>query len=373
MPDGNPNPPTVEFMPNIRRLRGKVVPRLETMQPVIEFMPDEVANAQMYCTRCQENAPVPLKKIFPEPYTAIFPRDYHPVTNKGFWQLQKLEVDCPKCSGKIMLDLPTKPWKKSVTLYGDEAIRQDIQHPFFCISLVGGSSRFAVNACDALRGLKQKLEPTRPPESWRFHMSDLHSGQNRKEHPIFAQWNREKITDAIDSLFKLIEDANTELFVFALVYLAGNLPMLEVKRKAYMAILCDTIYHFTGLEVSPTYILDAEKKVHGDATAIQDWARRAFLGSERQLLYTYLCHGVPVPEPTFVPPGSHPCLELADFVSFVVARELFCYQRRRSSEYPTERLGKVTYSWVSPAGYTSSRTQGLPCQTIISGVEKDSI
>ncbi len=99
---------------------------------------------------------------------------------------------------------------------------------------------------------------------------------------------------------------------------------------------------------------------------MQAWARHAFLGSERQLLYLYLCHGIPVPEPRFVKPGSHPCLELADFVSFVVARELFRYGLGLPTEYSTSRLGKVRYSWTDPNGYTSSGRIGLPCDKILS-------
>jgi hypothetical protein len=88
-------------------------------------------------------------------------------------------------------------------------------------------------------------------------------------------------------------------------------------------ILCETIYGLTDRNVSPTLIFDAEKNLKRGTAAVQAWARRAFLGSERQLLYLYLCHGIRVPEPRFVKPGSHSCLESADFVSFVVARELF--------------------------------------------------
>jgi hypothetical protein len=77
-------------------------------------------------------------------------------------------------------------------------------------------------------------------------------------------------------------------------------------------------------------------------------------------MYLYLCHGVPVPEPQFVKQGSHVGLELADFVAFVVARELYCWQTGRHSEYMSSQLGKVYYSWPDAGDYARDRTVGVP-------------
>ena len=55
-----------------------------------------------------------------------------------------------------------------------------------------------------------------------------------------------------------------------------------------MAILCDTIFNFTQLGVSPRYSFDADKAVGNNQAVIQHWARSAFLGSERQLI-TCIC------------------------------------------------------------------------------------
>lgn len=86
MSEETPDPP-VHYLPNVRRLRGKIVSDLETMQPAIEFMPPEIANARMYCQRCRDDVPVPLKTLFPEPPTPVFPTDYYPVSNNKFWAI----------------------------------------------------------------------------------------------------------------------------------------------------------------------------------------------------------------------------------------------------------------------------------------------
>jgi hypothetical protein len=348
------------YLPHVRRLRGNVVPGLEQMESAIEFLPPQIADAKMYCPSCQTDVPVPLKKAFPEPYTPVFPRDYHPVTNNKFWQLVALEVECPTCKGKVRLEPPRKRWTKTVTLYGDEAVRETVARPFVCIALVGGSNHFVESACDRVNALKKTLEPEREPTSWRFHMADLHSGQKRKRHKIFADWDREKCAQAVNGLFNIIAESNDSLFVFALIYPIGGSSMIEAKRKAHMAILCDTIYNFTQLGVSPRYTFDADKAVGSNRSVIQHWARSAFLGSERQLMYLYLCHGVPVLEPQFVKPGSHICLELSDFAAFVVARELHCWQNRRESEYPSSQFGNVYYSWPDKEGCARERIRGVP-------------
>jgi hypothetical protein len=118
------------------------------------------------------------------------------------------------------------------------------------------------------------------------------------------------------------------------------------------------------LGVSPRYTFDADKAVGDDRAVIQQWARNAFLGSERQLMYLYLSHGLPVPEPEFVKQGSHICLELSDFVAFVVAREVFCWQNNQQSDYLSSDFGKVYYSWPDATGYTRERTIGVPKERI---------
>jgi len=349
------------FLPNIRRLRGDIVLGLDLMQSAINFLPPQIADAKMYCSHCRCDVPVPLKKTFSEPSTPVFPKDYNPVTNNKFWQLFAMEVDCPRCNSKIRLEPPRRPWTKTVNLYGDEAVREALAQPFVCIALVGGSSRHVDDVCSKVASLKKKLEPDHDPASWRFHMTDIHSGQKRQNHKIFSTWTRDKCEQALKDLFRVIACSNDSLFVFALVYpMSTAVSMIVTKRKAYMAILCDTIYNFTQLEASPRYTFDADRAVDDNRVVIQNWARSAFLGSERQLMYLYLCHGVPVQEPKFVKQGSHVGLELADFVAFVVARELYCWQKGRHSEYPTSQLGKVYYSWPDAGGYARDRTVGVP-------------
>jgi hypothetical protein len=238
-----------------------------------------------------------------------------------------------------------------------------------CIALVGGSGGFIDEVAKKIVFLKQDLEPARNPTSWRFHMTELHSGQRRQRHPIFANWSREKLDRAKATMSAAISETNDSLFVFALVHpIVRGSSLATTKTKAYMALLCDTIYNFTQGGVSPHYTFDADKAVGDNRAVVQQWARNAFLGSERQLMYVYLSHGIPVPEPAFVKQGSHICLELSDFVAFVVAREVFCWQNSRQSDYLSSDLGKVYYSWLDATGYSRERTVGVPKERIFPAV-----
>ena len=222
----------VSFLQHIRRLRDNVAPGLEDIGVSDRFSRRGRSDENVLSVlpiRCT----VPLKKAFPEPQTPVFPRDYHPVTNNKFWQLAALEVECPKCSGKVRLEPPRKHWTKTVTLYGDEAVRETVAFPFVCISLVGGSGRFVKGVCDKVTTLKNQLEPERDPTSWRFHMADIHSGQRRKRHKIFKNWNRDKCQQALNGLFNVVAESNDSLFVFAPIYpIKGGSSMIVTKRKA---------------------------------------------------------------------------------------------------------------------------------------------
>ncbi len=91
-------------------------------------------------------------------------------------------------------------------------------------------------------------------------MTEIHSGHKRGRHPVFRSWDRQKVDAAVDGLFKLIRDANAELFVLSCILFGHTAADLAaIKRRTYMALLCETIYGLTGRNVSPTFIFDAEK------------------------------------------------------------------------------------------------------------------
>jgi hypothetical protein len=329
---------------------------------MIKFLPDEIIHAKQICKSCGQEYNVPIKKDFPNSLAPVIPKDFHPKTNNKFWQLQSLEIPCPLCGERTMCELPTRKKKAKVLLYGDDASREVNDDYVYCYSLVGGSHPFVMEASENLRSLKMSYSPN----DWTLHMKDIVSGNQRSKHSIFKEWHKEKVDQLICDLFTLLERSSNDLFIFNVSFSSRNsLPDEDLKRDCYISLIADLIYGFTQSGFTPVLHFDSEKEFKGIEPVIHGWARDAFLGPQRSLLYSFLSHGLPVPEPVFVKPASHPCLELADFVSYIIARNHYCHLNKLVCEYPTEKLGKVFYSWLRrDHNYGRDRRVGFPWNEI---------
>ncbi|MEZ5385755.1 MAG: hypothetical protein R3F13_09590 [Prosthecobacter sp.] len=329
---------------------------------MIKFAPPEIADAATTCSNCLSIFKVPLNKEFPHSLAPVIPLDFDAKTNNKFWQLQTVEIECPECKKKTLLKLPTTQPAGKVLLYGDDAHRCERTGSVFCFSLIGGSHPFVERISQELWALKSAFEPNQEPTKWKLHMKDLHSGDNRRRHPLFRSWNRSKIEDLVSALFELIERNSNAVFTFNVSFFRAATRSIDaLKLDCYVALLADVIYGFSKKGCSPILSFDSEKEFKGIGPVVHGWARSSFQTSQRKLLYSYISNGLPVPEPQFVEPASHPCLEIADFVSFVVARGHHCQMKGIQSEYPTEKLGRVFYSWLRKDGnYGRDRLIGFP-------------
>jgi hypothetical protein len=109
------------------------------------------------------------------------------------------------------------------------------------------------------------------------------------------------------------------------------------------------IDNVTGLGGQPVINFDSQKPSKANTT-IHQWARDAFQNGQGNLLYSFLSHSSFVPEPVFVPPASHPLLEVADFVSFAVPRHHHRLFHGTDPEIDLKILGDVMYMTFSLDG-----------------------
>ncbi|MBI4325795.1 MAG: hypothetical protein HY674_11095 [Chloroflexi bacterium] len=116
-----------------------------------------------------------------------------------------------------------------------------------------------------------------------------------------------------------------------------------VRSEAYSLFLLTIIEMLTKKGIQPNWIFDSDKKSDADKI-IHQWARDAFYGIQVNLVYMLIANGISIPEPIFVRPASRPLLELADLVSFVIARYLARSLQRSNPELDPARLGQVFYS-----------------------------
>ena len=270
----------------------------------------------------------------------VTPHDFHPVTNNKIWVPHGIGVKCPQCDTQTLVKLPICPKRGEVHLYGDEAARE--QAGIYTYSLLGAAMPLMPQIEHAIFNLKRSVAPSVVPESWRLHMTEAWSSEKRRRHPIFKEWSIGRVVGLIDSLFELLASLSDDLFIFNVSL--TNLPatQTELRDLAYISLVAELIDGFTATGFQPHLRFDADRPVTGEY-AIQSWATDSFGGLQRTLLYPFLAKGIPIPEPRFVRPGSHPCLELADFVSFVVARYLWQLHQGKEIEFQPARLGKVFY------------------------------
>jgi len=333
---------------------------------MIKFAPPDIASARSICEKCKAEFPVPLDLSYQHSLAPVIPRDFDERTNNKFWQSQSTEIQCPVCSAKTLLKLPTKSELGKVLFFGDDAARKSEIGNIFCFSLVGGNKPFVDRIEQELNSLKSRFEPDLDPESWHIHMKILHSGDQRKKNLVFQSWEKLKIESFVAEVFELIRRNSADAFIFSVSFASDSKSSLaELKRDCYLALIADLIYGFSKLGFTPILHFDSEKEFIGLGPIIHGWARDAFQGSQRQLIYSYISHGLPVPEPLFLRPASHPCLELADFVSFVIARGHHCKMNGLPIDYESERLGIVFYSWLRRDGhYGRDRQIGFPWREI---------
>ncbi len=253
---------------------------------------------------------------------------------------------------------PSRAKREEVQFYGDEAARQD--QGIYTYSLLGADRRLMPEIEAQIIEFKKTIAPSVAPDSWRLHMTEAWSGQQRRHHAVFSQWSQNDVVALVNGLFDLFARLSKDLFIFNISLVYRSLAESELRDVAYISQVAELIDGFTEKGFQPHLFFDADRPVDAEYV-IQGWARECFGGLQSMLLYPFLAKGIAIPEPKFVKPGSHPCLELADFVSFVVARFLLRRLENKSIEFDPSRLGKVFYMTQRPNGdLVQTRQVGYP-------------
>lgn len=253
-------------------------------------------------------------------------------------------VRCEVCGAELVIAPPLHLAKHTVELFGDEAYRQYQGSWAYTYALVGTFVNRSNDLTERLLAMKSSLAPGVRPEEWHFHMKDLHSGDNRKKHRIFASWSRSNCERAIADLFGLLRGQ----FVIKYAITAHGTSLEDAKRRAFQALL---IYVFDTLSkeaIAGQLCFDTERSSLG---SIQKWARQLYAETRSNPMYLFLTRGLQFPEPRLIAPGSHACSELADFLAFIVARHhLDASRESENAAYPLEGAGSVVWARFDPAG-----------------------
>lgn len=325
----------------------------------LRLVPEDLAQLTAVCNKCGNSQRPDWFEVKPEPLVPVKPADTPP-EDPGRWVPHSMMFACERCGDMLSLEYPRRSLRARCSLFADEAIRRDDRsgREVFTYALVGGTTQVVDAASDALSKLKASLEPSLEPDAWRFHMRVLWSGQQRRKDRVFAHWQMPKVVDAVRGLARVVGESR-DLHVYAASVVRRG-PAVGAKRDAFVALTLKVVRDLTSQGGQPRFHFDSEKPAKG-AHTVHAWAQRLFLDTQYCVLWAYLAHGIEVPEPQFVPPASHPCLELADFVAYVVARHHLDVWRGKKSETDPAELGPVTYLGFNPRGeLVFGRQAGIP-------------
>ncbi len=254
--------------------------------------------------------------------------------------------------------------KTKGSLYGDDAHRNYGKQNVFIYSLVGADQSLLPKLDKAVRELKEKICPLRSPESWKLHMKELWSGGHRKKHHAFKELNFDDVKNITKNFCRLIQKQKLFVYNIALSFASerkiSKKEVNQLKREAYILLILNAIDEWTSKNAQPHIYFDAEKPSEANQI-IHKWAQDAFIGSQHSLLYGFLSKGIEIPEPKFVTPASYPGLEVADFVSYIIARYYHMKWQEKNIDIDPTEIGLVTYLGFDKHGHLLWRRQeGYP-------------
>lgn len=317
------------------------------------FIPEEFLQMTYTCKSCNSVNQIDWLRDRGGDMGSIKSKD-----GKGiFYRLSASEI-CPICNEMNLINLPVIKKKDEFFLFGDEAFRElNPTTKLYTYSIIGTSKAFIDEIETALRKIKSNFLPVEP-DSWTIHMKDLWSGSNRKRNKQFMHLTFNDIKMLLDDISSLFENFGDKIYKTNIM-IAGNCKSSK-QKMAFDKLLRDETYKFLVLKTidlttsngaEPIFNFDAEKKCEAD-TVIQKWASDSFKNGCQNILYCFMSHSIPVREPIFVKPGSRPLLELADILSFVVARYNQRLYNKENPDINCSIFGKVNYWTYTEKGKT---------------------
>jgi hypothetical protein len=350
-----------------KRQRAEV----DRLSVTLRHLPQSLTNIAITCPAC--------KTVFPPdwfkkhemsmiPVKPKFETKGVPYTGPKRWILQSITQVCPRCGAHTQLPLPTNEMRTRGSLFGDDAEREHEGRKVSIYSLVGADQSLLPDFEMKVRALKQGLLPAMPPDSWKIHMKDIWAGTNRAKHPAYKALSLEDVIGFTNQVLALIKESNLFIYNIALTTdrdkPSGLTGSAGLRNEAYILLVLNAIDEWTEKNAQPNIFFDSEKYSHANEV-IHGWARDTFRGSQHSLLYGFLSKGIEIPEPKFVSPASSPGLEIADFVSFTIARLYDRMWKGKEIEIDPGRMGLVTYlGYDSNGNLLWRRQEGYPWEQL---------
>jgi hypothetical protein len=307
------------------------------------FMPQSLLEKRIECPVCKQLAPIPFKRPQKEVIEPVTPLDFHPVTNNKHWVCIATTVPCEGCGAGIQVPLPTVTQKTEVHLFADEAARTVDGRNVWVFAAIGSDKRLLPGIEAKVRAVKARLIPGRAPTDWTMHMKDLWAGDARTRHPVFSSLTRDQVAGHVSEVAALLREASRELFTFVcVVSRPAREPVNEPMKLSFSVLFHEIIHGFTEGGSAPVLHLDAQRPASIQSQAV-GWIDGILTELRHTLGYAFLTHGIAIPKPRIIAPGSAACAELADFVAFWIARLHERKWRGLEVELDPAQFGPVFY------------------------------
>lgn len=337
------------------------------------LVPVELAQAAPTCPNCGTPSPIDWSG------TQEYPQQPIPGgLGDGHWVPSSISIQCHgTCQEMFKIDTPRNKVDSIWTVYGDEAARF-IQNPskdvsddplhFFCITLVGLHNRRRGRVFQQLRKIKRALRPSEEPDSWEHHFTEIW-GADPSDEKFNVNNKNDKVAHG-KALAKLIRNARPEMAtmnVSSCIRLSSDKKVRakqikEQKQEMFAISLLTSLEQFRRRNLGIRWVYDNVKDA-SKGPRTEGWASEVFLGMQYTRLFTWLSASATVLEPAFVKPGTHPLLEIADFVSYSVARDFERAATGHTNEIPSTLIGQGFYQGVLRNGNIDAQwAVGLPLQ-----------
>jgi hypothetical protein len=239
------------------------------------------------------------------------------------------KTPCSSCNELTDIELPiNQKYIGDSHLYGDEAIRDFNQKIIMSYTLVAQPRKEEIHNefKEKFLALKKKLVPNLPESSWTLHYMVLMNKGLRMKEKHLAHLTKKQVLEFSQKLGELISNYPEQLVkwncsgVYEKPIKYKKKEEQELKSRVYYPLIGRVITEHTDSGMSP--------HIHFERTNADGWAKNLFNGGRLTLMWAFITRMIPVPNPTFQPPTDSIYFEIADFISFVIARYLFVIGNR---------------------------------------------
>lgn len=340
--------------------------RYERTKQLVKYYPKELDQITIKCINGHVFTPNWLEKGFPA----------MPFRMPDGQLLQKVsaQTPCIVCNEFTDIKLPVnQKYIGDSHIYGDEAIRDFNGKIIMSYSLVSRPRKEEVHQEFKAKflALKKELVPSIPAENWTLHYMVLMNRGARMKEKHLAHLTKEQVLEFSRKLGELISNYPNQLVkwncsgVYEKPIPYKKKEEQELKSRVYYPLIGRVITEHTDSSMSP--------HIHMERTNADGWAKNLFNGGRLTLMWAFISRCLPIPNPTFQPPSDSIYFEIADFISFVIARYLFVLGKRAEGDHLEFEclpswLGEIRYLGYTNTGTCLFETESeYPLKTFFNG------